>query len=121
MPVDFSSAVYANGQDVFGRPITVFPLKSQPGMPEYNARGIFDTAEEDLPAEDQTIFSDQHTIIDIRSAEFDVVPIQGDQIFVPAAGSIPARGMFVIIDVQDNGGGEITFDLRKVVDAKPIV
>lgn len=119
MPIDYASAVYTHAQDKFGRPITVTPLKSQPNVPPYNARGIYTTEEQDIQAEDSSIFSDQHTIIDVIAVEFDVVPIQGDHIFVPAVGSIPEAGLFEIIDVQDNGGGEITFDLRKVVQSKP--
>lgn len=121
MPVDFSAQVYSPAQDMFGRPIVVTPTVSQPSMPPYNARGIYTTEEEDLPAEDGSIFSDQHTILDVVAREFEVLPIQGDLIFIPAVGGIPAAGNFVIIDIKDNGGGETTFELRKVVQSKPIV
>lgn len=121
MPIDFSSVIYSHTQDTFGRPITVTPIVSQPTMPPYTARGIYTTEEEDLPAEDGSIFSDQHTILDVIAREFEVLPIQGDRIFIPAVGGIPAAGLFEIIDIKDNGGGEMTYELRKVVDPKPIV
>lgn len=119
MPIDYASAVYTHTQDLMGRKIVVTPLVSQPGMPEYSSRGIYTTEEEDLPAEDGSIFSDQHTILDVIAKEFEVLPMKGDRIFIPADSGIPEAGLFEIIDLQDNGGGETTFDLRQVVPAKP--
>lgn len=120
MPIDFASQVYSPAQDMFGRPIVVTPLVSQPGMPAYAARGIYTTEPQDLLAEEGAIFSDQRTILDVITKEFDVLPLQGDHILIPAVGGIPAAGLFEIIDLKDNGGGETTFNLRKVVDSKPV-
>ena len=69
MGVDFSTLVYLPNFDMFARPITVTPLASQPGMPAYGARGIFDTRPIDVQAEDGSIVSDQQTILDVRDAE----------------------------------------------------
>jgi len=119
MPIDFASVVYTPGQDMFGRKIIVTPLTSQPGMPAYMSRGIYTTEEDDVLTEDGAIFSDQRTIVDIIAKEFEVLPIQGDHIFIPADGGVPEAGLFEVIDIDDNGGGETTLSLRKVVDSKP--
>lgn len=119
MPVDFAAALYSHTQNQFGRPITVSPLKSQPGMPAYQGRGIYMSEADDVSAEESVVFSDQRTTLDVISVEFEVLPMKGDQINIPAVGGIPAAGLFEILDVDDNGGGESTFSLRKIVPPKP--
>lgn len=120
MAVNFSTLVYLPNYDMWARPVTVTPLASQPGAPAYSARGILGTRALDVQGEDGSIFSDQQTILDIREAEFAVLPEQLDRVFVPAdidAG--PALGVFEIMDASTNGGGETTLVIRKVITAKP--
>lgn len=119
MPINFSDLVYKPAQDIFGRKVMFTPLASQPGQPAYLGRGIFGTEPLDVAAEDGSIFSDQRTILDIRTDEFTVSPIQDDQITIPEDSGLAARGSFVVIDIKDSGGGEITLYLRKIVEAKP--
>ena len=116
MPINFSDTVYAQAQATFGRSITVYPSD---GSPSYVARGIYDTAPMDVVGEDGSVLSDQRTILDIRDAEFAVLPKQGDRINIPTSGGIPAAGLFEVLDADSNGGGETTLGLRKVVDAAP--
>jgi len=120
MAINFSTLVYLPTFDMFARPITITPLASQPGLPAYNARGIFDTRPIDVQAEDGSIVSDQQTILDIREAEFAVLPAQLDRITIPVdADAGPALGDFEIMDTETNGGGETTLVLRKVAAARP--
>lgn len=119
MPIDYASAVYSPGYDVMARKIFVTPLVSQPGMPAYPNRGIYTTEDLDVLAEESAIFSDQQTIVDIIAKEFEVMPMQGDRVFIPADGGVPEAGTFEIMDLDDNGGGETTLLLRKIVPAKP--
>lgn len=119
MPIDYAAVVYSPAFDMFARKIVVTPLASQPGMPEYPSRGVYTTEEDDVLTEEGAIFSDQKTIVDIIAKEFEVLPIQGDHVFIPADSGIPAAGLFEVIDIDDNGGGETTLSLRKVVDPKP--
>lgn len=119
MALDFSSLIYSKGQDLFGRPVTITPVVSQPGNPAYAARGIYMTEPLDVLAEEGSLFSDQRTILDVRDIEFSVVPLQGDLILIPATGAIPAAGQFVVIDQKNNGGGETSLELRRVVVTKP--
>jgi hypothetical protein len=123
MALDFSTLVYLPNYDTFARPITITPLASQPGAPAYTARGIFGTRALDVGAMDGSIISDQQTIMDIREAEFTVLPEQLDRIFIeadPAAGATGDElGEYEIVDAQTNGGGETTLVIRKVRTAQP--
>jgi hypothetical protein len=120
MAVDFSTLVYLPNFDMFARPITVTPLASQPGLPAYIARGIYDTRPIDVQAEDGSIISDQQTILDILEVEFAVIPEQLDRIHIsadPAAGR--DLGDFEVTNAETNGGGETTLVIRKIVSARP--
>src|SRR5262245_26029869 len=115
MAINFSDVVYGPCQDIFGRPVN---FTSKLGNSFTGAgRGIYDTRAIDVPVEDGVIMSDQQTIVAIRAVEFSTWPVQGDTISIPAEpiSQLPALGQFEIIDVDDNGGGEITLTLRKIV------
>ena len=43
MAVNFSTLVYLPNFDMFARPVTIIPMASQPGLPAFTARGIYDT------------------------------------------------------------------------------
>jgi len=119
MPVNFSQHVYEPTQDLFGRVIYVTPLKSQPTAAQYVARGILEEEAMDVEALEGAIFSETRIILDIREAEFSVLPLQGDLIDIPADSGLPAAGQFEVIDADPNGGGETTLTLRHIVEAKP--
>lgn len=120
MAVDFSTEVYSPNFDYWSRPIMVTPLASSPGSPAYGARGIYDTNETDIIGLDgSNIISDQRTELDILQVEFLIPPIQGDQIDIPAVDSLPALGLFEVVDFSNNGGGEITLIIRKFDTAAP--
>jgi hypothetical protein len=119
MGLDFSTLVYLPAQDIFGRPIIITPIVSQPGAASYRARGIFDTRDMAIPAEDGSLISDQQTILDIRESEFAVLPRQRDQVFIPRDGNVPEEGSFEIVDTSTNGGGETTLVIRSNGPPRP--
>ena len=119
MPVNWSEQLYAQEQAVYGRTITVTPIASQPAGSAYVARGILDIEVLDVVALDNSIVSETRVILDIRDAEFLVVPRQGDVIAIPADSGIPDEGSFEVIDTGPNGGGETTLTLRRIVPSKP--
>lgn len=119
MAINFSQQVYLQTQDTYSRPVTVTPLTSQPNGQPYVTRGIFEVEAMDVAAMDGSIISETRIILDIREAEFAVLPMQGDLIDVPAVGGIPAEGQFEVLDADPNGGGETTLTLRHIVPAKP--
>jgi hypothetical protein len=117
MPVNFSDVVYLPCFDTFARVISVAPIVSQPAQAAYATRGIFDTRDIDVVALDGSIISEQRTILDVRDSELAVVPVQGDQITIPADGGLPDAGLWEVIDSARNGGGETTLTLRKIMPA----
>jgi hypothetical protein len=119
MPVNFSDQVYSPAQNLYGRAVTITPVNSQPSGQSYSSRGIMDIEAIDVQALDSSVFSETRIILDIRDAEFSVLPIQGDLIDVPSDGGLPAEGQFEVIDADPNGGGETTLTLRRIVQAKP--
>jgi hypothetical protein len=113
MGVSFSKLVYEPNFDMWAVPITVRPLISQPGAPDYDARGIFNTEETDVVSLDGGLISDQKTILDILESEFARLPVQGDHVIIPLDCNGKPQGEFEIIDGSTNGGGETTLTLRR--------
>jgi hypothetical protein len=121
-PINYSDQIYKIAQDNFSGPVLFTPIKSQPGQPSFQGRGIYSTVAIDIIAEDGSIVSDQRTILDIREVEFAVLPIQGDQVFLAAASfadQLIEDSTFEILDTDTNGGGETTLALRKIMTTLP--
>jgi hypothetical protein len=107
MGIDYSTLIYLPNFDFFSRTVTFTPLASQPNARPYNARGIFDTDEVDVQAEDGSVVTDHKTTLDIREAEFGVVPTQGDLVDIPAdTGAMGAMGQFEIINFGTTAAGK---------------
>jgi len=119
MAINFSKQVYAFCQQALSVPITVHPIVSQPGMASYANRGIFHTRELDVLAEEGQ-FVDQETILDIRTIEFPIPPVQKDRITIPFDCNDEPQGEFEVVQTSVNGGGETTLVLRKIKEAMPL-
>lgn len=118
MGLDYSTSIYLPNYNLLARQIVVTPVASQPGAGPYWARGIYNTDKIDVAAEDGSILTDHRTYVDVLEAEFGVVPVQGDQVFIPKdRGAMGELGNFEVIDTWHNGGGETTLQLRKKVTA----
>lgn len=113
MAINWSTQVYDPIFTALARPVNFNAVKSAPGNPVYTGRGIYSTTSADFLGEDSTIISDTRTILDVREAEFSVVPVQGDRLSIPAHVGMPDLGTFEVIDSNTNGGGETTLFLRK--------
>lgn len=113
MAINMSMAVYNVCQGAFGR--TGIFTSAKGNSFSGTGRGIYGSTWIDVHTEDGSIFSDQRTIFDIRADEFSLLPVQEDTVAIPADSSgMPDLGTFQIIDVDDNGGGELTLTLRKI-------
>lgn len=119
MAVNFSKLVYLPGYNLFGRPITIYPVVSQPSVTSYDARGIYNTVPIDIVGTDGEVISDQRTIVDILEDEFTILPVQQDRLFIPAYQDLPEVGMFEIQDSDTNAGGETTLTLRVWTESAP--
>lgn len=110
MAINMSTMVYLPCQEMFSVPCTFY----RPGQGMRQGRGIFQTDKQDVLAEPVSFYSDQRTFLDIRESEFGGdPPRQGDIVVVPVDGQDKPRGQFEITDVNDNGGGELTLELKK--------
>jgi hypothetical protein len=118
MAVNMSIMVYNPCQNVFGRPVN---FTSKLGN-SFNGqgRGIYDSRTLNVVLEDGSILGDQDTILDIRTDEFPILPVQGDTIDIPyePIAGLPALGQYEITNVWHNGGGEVTLQLRELVVAQ---
>jgi hypothetical protein len=115
MAINMSTLVYSPCQTVFGRPVN---FSSSAGNSFTGTRtGIYDTRSLNVMLEDGSILSDQDTILDIRTGDFPLLPVQGDIIDIPAEpiSGLPDLGSFEITDVWNNGGGEVTLVLKRLV------
>ena len=119
MGLDMSALVKLPIMDVFGRPIDVTPIASQPGAGSYRARGYLGTNDLDVAAEDGSVITDQTTFLDVRDNEFAVVPRQGDRIDIPADGTAPAAGAWEVVSAHEDGGGMTNLHIRRFGLARP--
>jgi hypothetical protein len=113
MPVNLDILLQSPIFDFWAVPATFIPATGAP----FAGRGIYNTWEIDVPSEDGTIYSDQRTVFDIRKSEFVVLPKQDDRIDIPFDCSNLPLGLFQIIDVDDNGGGQLYLTIRKIQTA----
>jgi hypothetical protein len=100
--------------DFWAVPVTFMPLVSQPGGPNYTGRGILNTYTFNVVGEDNSVFSDQRTILDIRDSEFFVMPLQNDHLVIPKDCNDVPRGEYEIIDASNDGGGQTMLTIRKI-------
>jgi hypothetical protein len=111
--INFSALIYSPNFDTFAVDVMFNPIVSSPGSPAYAGRGIFDTRLLAVLAENNTVYSDQRTELDILEVEFGVLPKQGDHVTIAQDCNGVNQGEWVIVDTSTNGGGETTCTLRK--------
>jgi len=118
--IDFNLTVLQAAQDTFGRPVSIFPIRSQPGTPPYTARGIFASDPITVPTEAGGAYSDQHTTLDVRDSEFTILPTTFDQIMIgPVEAIISGLGTYEVNDVNSDGQGATQLVLKRIVTAVP--
>jgi hypothetical protein len=115
MGLDMSILTKLPQMDMFARPITVTPA----GGASYANRGIWHEDENDFLAEDNSVVTDHRVSIDVRDAEFAVVPRQGDAIDIPADGTVPAEGTFTVLAAHSDGGGMTNLLLQEYQTVAP--
>jgi hypothetical protein len=113
--MNFSTMIYAPNFEQWARPVTFYPIASQPNVPTFSGRGIYHSDKLQIPLEDGSVFVDQETSLDILESEFPVLPRQFDRVVIPqdGAGGMPAVGEFEVVSATSNGGGETNLILRQ--------
>ena len=122
MGVNFSLMLYMPAFIVYARPVTYYPIASQPGAPSIYTRGVFHSDQIDVPLEDGSVFVDQRTSLDILIDDFGALalPQQLDQVYVPQDSGLGPKGvLFEVVSVTDNAGGVLNLALRKLADSLP--
>jgi hypothetical protein len=111
--VDFSRLVLRPAVRTFGRPITLHPLKSQPGQPAYTQRAVWSVKNVDIGLEDGKILSSDNLTLGVQLAAFAVAPTKGDRVEAAAYQGQPAIPLCSIDDTDDDGQGGSTWTLKK--------
>ena len=117
--IDFSSLVLSPAMLVFGQPITITPVKSQPGAPAYGKTpagaaltGVYASKKVEIQLESGLFHSTVQPTLGLRLADFVVPPKQGDLVTIPAYGMSPALGSFSFADISPDGQGGADCELR---------
>jgi hypothetical protein len=117
MGVNYSLMIYAPNFIQFSRPVTFFPVVSQPLASGISMRGIFHSDQIDVVLEDGSVFVDQRTSLDILDTDFSGMPMpaQLDRFYIAqdGAGGMAAVGTFEVVSFTSNAGGETNLILRK--------
>ena len=124
--MDFQALCLAPQMNVFGHPIIVTPVQSQPSTAPYAATGIFTIVSVSIPTDDGGFLSSVSLKLGINMADYPVAVQQGDWITV-AVGDLPLgywQGTidptipmdFSIFDMTPDGQGGATCVLKRVVN-----
>ncbi|MCJ2102451.1 hypothetical protein [Methylobacterium sp. E-046] len=116
--IDFAALALGPGIATFARPISVRPVRSQPGKPAYLARGVWNSRNLEVTTEDNRLLNSRTLSLGIRLSEFTVPPKTRDLIDVPAYRSLPAENTLWIDDVDLDGQGGATLFLKRGVPPK---
>lgn len=105
--MDFASLVLGPAMAVFGQPVTVTPIRSQPGGLSYPVVAVFAEKSVTIQLEGGDGFHQTvQTELGIRLSDFTVPPVQNDTIDM-------AQGSFIVFNVVLDGQGGATLILRK--------
>ena len=117
MAVNFATDLLTPNFGVWGRTIIITPIASAPASALPIRCVAFTTRRHSTLLGEDTLVSDQQTIVDINENEFLELAMRCRSkaiasIFRPA-GTLPALGDFEVVSTSSNGGGETTLEIRK--------
>ncbi|BCP53787.1 hypothetical protein K32_24040 [Kaistia sp. 32K] len=104
--IDFDAMVLGPAQLAFGRPVTILPLASQPGVASFPAGGDFRRPHTEVQLADGE-FTTVSPTLGIRASEYPILPAIDDKIVIGAE-------TFLVVDVRPDGEGDVKLVLRKV-------
>jgi hypothetical protein len=110
--IDFDALVLKPAGDIFQIEVVYTPSVSQPGVLPFATHGVYSSTPLDVVMQDDTIYSDQQTKLDIRLRDFAAQPAEGDFVTITDVRH-PAYGkQFWIGDLDEDGQGGGTLLLR---------
>lgn len=110
--IDFDALVLGPAMNAFARPVTVFPLVSQPGQPSFTARGIWARRPADMQLEDGSVLGTDEITLGIRIGEFPIMLKPGDHIDIDAYLSLTRIGLCEMVDDGEDGQGGYALVLK---------
>jgi hypothetical protein len=119
MGLDMSSLVKVWAIDVFGRPVIITPIVSQPGQGAYQRRGYLGYRDLEVVLDDGSTVVTQQVYLDILERDFAIIPRQRDRIDIPADGATPAEKPHEVVSSTRDGGGLTTLNIRELEPARP--
>jgi|SRR5579885_1778812 len=112
MSLDFDKVVLSPLMDAFSIPITIRPLKSQPGADPYPARGIWEAQPYTMMQEGQAPLSTTIYRIGLRISEFAVPPAKGDHVLIANKSNPNITDEFALDASELDGQGGIKWILK---------
>jgi hypothetical protein len=123
MSLDLSALVLGPNMDVWAKPVTVTPIKSQPGQSAYSAQGIWTQSDIDVLLDGGERLASSTLTLGIKLDDFaaagaGVWPAVGDQISVlrsdipGLAAGVTGSANFVIDVVRPDGQGGAKLTLK---------
>ena len=110
-PFDFSGTVLLANMNTFAAPVNYTPRDT---VTSYPARGVFDSAYQELQIIDGEAITVKMSVLGIRLAEFQTFPEQGDLLTVfPFINSQECKN-FTVREVRNDGHGGAKLMLNKV-------
>jgi hypothetical protein len=111
--IDFGALVLGPAMATFARPVTVTPVRSQPGQPAYQARGVWSIRNVEVQLE-EGVMNTRVITLGVKLADFGPIPPKArDLVAAPAAGPYPDEGTHWIEDIDLDGQGGATMTLKK--------
>ena len=107
MAFDFAGLVLGPAMAAFADPIVFTPVKSQPGVAAFPARGVYAVKQVTVRT-DEGIFTDQQPTLGIMLADYPVPPMQDDTF-------VRAGVTWSVWDVQPDGQGGADLILKQVI------
>ncbi len=105
--IDFDALVLGPALAVFGRPVSIIPLKSQGSSTTYPARGVYSERPVDIVTEGDGVLSSTNISLGIRLSEFATPPVPGDKVVIDGR-------TFAVDDTDDDGQGGTVLSLKKI-------
>jgi len=110
--IDFNALVLGPAQDAFSRPVTYYPIKSQPGAPGFPARGIWAIKGADIQLDEGGVLGTDVLTLGVQGSALGADPMKGDRVDIPAHLSLPRVGLCLVDDDGKDGQGGFSLVLK---------
>jgi hypothetical protein len=116
--MDFEALVLGPNEVIHGRPVSIIPLMSQPGLPAYPSTAIWSSKSETFLLAEGTLVSDQSDWIGLRVIDLPaILPAIQDRVNIPGrVPGWPPSPTFWISEVRLDGQGGVQLQLRGIAE-----